>query len=230
MNKQLTLRILVLLLLAALTVYLFIHFDLYLFFKNREKIVQFILSYPHDELIFILIQIVQVVAAPIPGELTGLIGGYLYGPIWGTIYSTIGLTLGSWIAFFLARLFGMPLLERVVKPQVIEKFDHFMEHQGILVSLLLFLIPGFPKDYLCYIIGISRIPTWIFLVVCTAGRLLGTTMLSITGSSAHNGQYLLLACVAGVGVALFVGAWYYHDDLLEMLKKKKKDQQINSDQ
>jgi uncharacterized membrane protein YdjX (TVP38/TMEM64 family) len=230
MNKQLTLRISVLLLLVALTVYLFIHFDLYSFFKDREKIVQFILSYPHDELIFILLQIVQVVAAPIPGELTGLIGGYLYGPLWGTIYSTIGLTIGSWIAFFLARLFGMPLLERAVKPQVIEKFDHFMEHKGILVSLLLFLIPGFPKDYLCYIMGVSRMPTWIFLVVCTAGRLLGTTMLSLTGSSIHHGQYLLLACVAGVGIAFFVAAWYYHDSLLEMLKKKKKDQQCNPDQ
>jgi len=230
MNKPLTLRISALLLLAALTVYLVIHFHLYLFFADREKIVQFVLSYPHDELIFILLQIVQVVAAPIPGELTGLIGGYLYGPLWGTIYSTIGLTIGSWIAFFLARLFGMPLLERVVTPQIIEKFDHFMEHKGILVSLLLFLIPGFPKDYLCYIMGVSRIPTWTFLVICTAGRLLGTIMLSVTGSSARNEQYLLLAWVSGLGIAIFVAAWYFQDDLLEMLKKKKKDQQSNSDQ
>jgi uncharacterized membrane protein YdjX (TVP38/TMEM64 family) len=230
MNKQLILRISGLLFLTALAVYLFIHFDLFTFFNDREKLVQFILSYPHDELIFILIQIVQVVVAPIPGELTGLIGGYLYGPLWGTIYSTIGLTIGSWIAFFLARLFGMPLLEKAVKPQVIEKFDHFMEHKGILVSLLLFLIPGFPKDYLCYIMGVSRMPTWIFLVVCTAGRLLGTTMLSITGSSVRHEQYLLLACVVGVGIAFFVAAWYYHDSLLEMLKKKKKDEKRNPDQ
>lgn len=220
MNKQLTWRIPGLVIMAALAVYLFIHFHLYLFFADREKIVQFILSYPHDELVFILLQIVQVVAAPIPGELTGLIGGYLYGPVWGTLYSTIGLTLGSWIAFFLARLFGMPLLEKAVKREVIEKFDHFMEHKGILVSLLIFLIPGFPKDYLCYIMGISRIPTLTFLVVCTTGRLLGTTMLSITGSSVRNEQYLLLGCVVGVGIAFFAAAWYFHDDLLEMLKKK----------
>jgi uncharacterized membrane protein YdjX (TVP38/TMEM64 family) len=230
MNKQLILRILGLLLLIALATYLFIHFDLFSFFSDREKLVQFILAYPYDELVFILLQIVQVVAAPIPGELTGLIGGYLYGPLWGTIYSTIGLTIGSWIAFFLARLFGMPLLEKVVSPQVIEKFDHFMEHKGILVSLLLFLIPGFPKDYLCYIVGVSRMPTWVFLVVSTVGRLFGTTMLSITGDSVRHEHYLLLACVVGVGIASFVAAWYYHDSLLEMLKKKKKDKQSNSDQ
>jgi uncharacterized membrane protein YdjX (TVP38/TMEM64 family) len=228
-NKQLILRILGLLLLAVLTVYLFIYFDLFSVFKDREKIAQFILAYEYDELVFILLQIIQVVAAPIPGELTGFIGGYLYGPFWGTIYSTIGLTVGSWIAFFLARIFGMPLLEKAVKREVIEKFDHFMEHKGILVSLLLFLIPGFPKDYLCYIVGVSRMPTWIFLVVCTVGRLFGTTMLSLTGSSVRNEQYLLMACFTGVGIALFVAAWFFHDDLLAMLKKKNNNKNCNQD-
>ena len=85
--------------------------------------------------------------------------GFLYGPLWGTIYSTIGLTLGSWLAFMLARFFGMPLLEKFIKKDIFEKFEDFMEHKGMIVSFLLFLIPGFPKDYLCYILGVSRIPT-----------------------------------------------------------------------
>ena len=73
------------------------------------------------------VQILQVVAAPIPGEVTGLIGGYLYGPSIGTIYSTIGLTIGSWMAFVLARFFGLPLVEKAVKPSIIEKYDYFLE-------------------------------------------------------------------------------------------------------
>jgi uncharacterized membrane protein YdjX (TVP38/TMEM64 family) len=222
MNKRLAFSILFLLLLTGLSIYLFIHFDIYLLFKDREKLVNFITSYPYDELIFILLQIIQVVAAPIPGELTGLIGGYLYGPFWGTVYSTIGLTIGSWLAFLLARFFGMPLIEKVVKPQTIEKFDHFMEHQGILVSFLLFLIPGFPKDYLCYIMGVSRISTWTFIIVVTAGRLFGTMMLSITGNCARHEQYLLLAAIGSVGIAIFIAAYYYHDKMLEILKRKKK--------
>ena len=222
MNKRLALRVLFLLLLTILSIYLFIHFDIYLLFKDREKLVNFITSYPYDELIFILLQIVQVVAAPIPGELTGLIGGYLYGPFWGTVYSTIGLTIGSWLAFLLARFFGMPLIEKVVKPETLEKFDHFMEHQGILVSFLLFLIPGFPKDYLCYIMGVSRIPTWTFVIISTAGRLFGTMMLSITGSCVRNEQYILLAFIVTIGIAISIVAYYHHDKMLEMLKRKKK--------
>ena len=229
MNKQLALRILALLLLVALIVCLFVYFDLFRFFQNRHQIVQFIKSYPNDELIFILIQIVQVVAAPIPGELTGLIGGYLYGPLWGTIYSTIGLTLGSWLAFMLARLFGEPLLEKVVKKEVFEKFDHFMEHQGLTVSFLLFLIPGFPKDYLCYIMGVSRIPALTFIIISTIGRFFGTMMLSITGNIAENEQYYLLFLVVAAGIAVFALAYYYRDRLLEILKNKKNNQPKNLD-
>jgi uncharacterized membrane protein YdjX (TVP38/TMEM64 family) len=73
MNKRLTFRVLFLLLFISLSVYLFIHYDLYLLFEDRHKLLNFIKSYPHDELIFILIQIIQVVAAPIPGELTGVV-------------------------------------------------------------------------------------------------------------------------------------------------------------
>jgi uncharacterized membrane protein YdjX (TVP38/TMEM64 family) len=222
MNKRLVFRVLFLLLFIVLSIYLFIHFDIYLLFKDRDKLVNFITSYPYDELIFILLQIAQVVAAPIPGELTGLIGGYLYGPFWGTVYSTIGLTIGSWLAFLLARFFGMPLLEKVVKPKTIEKFDHFMEHQGILVSFLLFLIPGFPKDYLCYIMGVSRIPTWTFIMIVTAGRLFGTIILSIMGNAARNEQYFLLAVIVSMVIVIFIVAYYYHDKMLEMLKRKKK--------
>jgi uncharacterized membrane protein YdjX (TVP38/TMEM64 family) len=222
MNKRLALRILFLFIFIALSAYFFIHYDLHLLFQDRHKLVNFIRSYPYDQLIFIAVQIIQVVAAPIPGELTGIIGGILYGPFWGTIYSTIGLTLGSWIAFMLARFFGEPIVETMVSRDVFEKFDHFMEHKGLLVSFLLFLIPGFPKDYLCYIMGVSRIPTGTFIVISTAGRIFGTTMLSVTGAFAGKGQYSYLIFIIVFGVAIFVTAYYYHDKLIELLKKIKK--------
>lgn len=221
MKKSLLLRILFLLILIGLAAYLFFHFDLIRFFQDRHQILQLIKSYPYDELVFIVLQIIQVVAAPIPGELTGIIGGYLYGPLWGTIYSTIGLTLGSWIAFMLARFFGEPLLENVIHKEVFAKFEHFMEHKGLLVSFLLFLIPGFPKDYLCYIMGVSLIPTGTFIIISTAGRIFGTIMLSVMGAFAGNGQYTFLTVILALGIAISIPAYYYHDKLIEILKKRK---------
>ena len=221
MNRRLALRTIFLLLITFLLTYIFIHYDFYIFFVDKQKAITFVNSFhPYDEVVFILLQILQVVVAHIPGEVTGLIGGYLYGPILGTVYSTIGLTIGSWIAFIIARFFGMPLVERVVTSDVLKKFDHFMEHRGILVSFFLFLIPGFPKDCLCYIMGVSHMPTWIFIVISTIGRLLGTVMLTMTGSCVRNGQYHALFIIIGVSTVVFAAAYFHRDKLLERLKKK----------
>jgi uncharacterized membrane protein YdjX (TVP38/TMEM64 family) len=222
-TRRFPIKILLLLGLIASGIFVFIHYDLYVDFLHKERAIAFIKSFhPYDELVFISLQILQVVVAPIPGELTGIIGGYLYGPLLGTIYSTIGLTLGSWLAFALARMFGLPLVEKTVKPEIIQKYDYLMEHQGLLVSFVLFLIPGFPKDYLCYIIGLSHIRTWTFLVISTIGRLLGTVLLSVSGSNARNNQYgALLMIIAVSGVFILVG-YLYREKLLEMLRKKTK--------
>lgn len=222
MNGRLIRRILVLLLLIGLATYLFIHYNLYIFFIDKKNAIAFINSFhPYDEIVFISLQILQVVAAPIPGEITGLIGGYLYGPFLGTIYSTIGLTIGSWIAFVLARFFGLPLVEKAVKPSIIEKYDYFLEHRGLFVSFLLFLIPGFPKDYLCYIMGLSHMKTWHFLVISTVGRLFGTTLLSVSGSCARNNQYTALLIIAGVSCFFIIVAYFYRDKWLETVKLKE---------
>lgn len=220
MNGRLITRLSLFFLFVVLATYLFIHYDLYTFFLDKNKVIAFIHSYPYDELVFIALQILQVIAAPIPGEATGLIGGYIYGPLLGTLYSTIGLTIGSWLAFLLARFFGLPLVEKAVKQEVLQKYDYFLEHRGVWVSFLLFLIPGFPKDYLCYIMGLSHMHTWIFLVISTIGRVLGTILLSVSGSCARNNQYAGLLIIAGISCLFLIVAYFYRDRWLEILKKR----------
>ena len=215
-------RILLLLVLIVLGTYGFLHYDLYVYFIHKEKAIAFINSYhPYDEFVFISLQILQVVVAPIPGEVTGLIGGYLYGPLLGTVYSTIGLTIGSWFAFFLARIFGLPFVEKIVKPEIIQKYDHIVEHRGAFVSFILFLIPGFPKDCLCYIMGLSHMTTATFLIVSTIGRLFGTILLSVCGSYAHQHQYYALIIAFGVSGIFIILAYLYRERLLKTLRKKK---------
>ena len=183
MNNRSILRLVVGILFIAVLTYFIMHYDLHVIFIKKEKLANFIKSFhPYDEFVFILFQILQVVFAPIPGEVTGLIGGYLYGPVLGTIYSTVGLTVGSWLAFMLARFLGLPFVEKAVNPEILKKYDYVMEHQGAIVSFILFLIPGFPKDYLCYIMGLSHMKLWTFLIISTVGRLFGTMLLSLSGS------------------------------------------------
>jgi uncharacterized membrane protein YdjX (TVP38/TMEM64 family) len=220
MKKNL-LKIALLALCIVPCVYGFYHYDLHMYLTDEEKAKQLIIFFgPLSVLVFILLQAVQVIIAPIPGDVTGLIGGYFFGSVLGTIYSTIGLTAGSWLAFYLGRLYGLPLAEKIIRPETIQKYDYFMEHKGIAVSFALFLIPGFPKDALCYLMGMSHIRTSVFLCISTAGRLFGTILLSVAGSSVshhHNGTFFIAAGAIAVTALL---AYLYRGKLHDMLKKR----------
>jgi len=222
MNGKAFIKIAILLAVISLGVFLFFYYDLYSFFISRTKIIDFVNSFgPLSVVIFICLQILQVIVAPIPGEVNGFIGGYLYGPIWGTLYSTIGLTIGSWLAFALARWLGLPFVEKVIDHKILRKYDHFMEHRGTLITFVLFVIPGFPKDALSYIIGLSHMKTTTFLLVSTVGRLLGTTMLSVSGHCARNDQTVAMAAILGISALIVALAYYYHEELLHLVRKKR---------
>ena len=63
-------------------------------------------------IMFILFQILQIVVAPIPGEVVQIAGGYIYGSALGSFYTTVGLIIGSAIAFYFTRL-SVVILYRV---------------------------------------------------------------------------------------------------------------------
>lgn len=229
-NHQLlkaVLKIGFLILIIAIAAYLFQYYDLHIYLTNTEKGIQFIKSFrPYSELIFILLQILQVLIAPFPGEATGFMGGYIYGVLLGTVYSTIGLSLGSWAAFLLAKTFGMPLVEKIFKAETIKKYDHFVTHQGTYITFILFLIPGFPKDTLCYILGLSHMTFGIFMVISSIGRLLGTFFLSASGASLHNEQMVVFFILLIIGGLLFIWGVFHSKAIMDKLHihhKKKPD-------
>jgi uncharacterized membrane protein YdjX (TVP38/TMEM64 family) len=223
MSNRYILTVAIAVLFVTALAYFVRHYNVYAIFANKEQLIHCIKSFhPYDEFVFISFQILQVLFAPIPGEVTGLIGGYLYGPVLGTIYSTIGLTVGSWLAFMLGRFLGLPFVEKAVNPKLLKKYDYLMEHQGAIVSFVLFLIPGFPKDYLCYIMGLSHMKVWAFLIISTVGRLFGTVLLSLTGSYARSNHYAGLLLLLATGGILLLVAYLYRERWIDMLRGKEK--------
>ena len=154
-----------------------------------------------------------MVAAPIPGEVTGFLGGYLFGKFFGVVLSTIGLTLGSYVAFILARTFGRPLIEKFIPKSTIQRFDYLLHHKAAFLVFLLFLIPGFPKDWLCYILGLGHMTTTEFLVIGGTGRLFGTILLTLGGSFLRHHQYIRFYILVGIGISVVIVALAYRDKL-----------------
>ena len=191
------------------------------FYSNRKEVKLFLTRFgPYAPLAFILLQALQVVLAPIPGEATGLLGGYVFGTGLGFLYSTVGLTLGSTLAFGLGRWLGLPLVRRLVSEEVYHKFDFLARTGGELVTLLIFLIPGFPKDYLCFLLGVSALPFGTFLVITTFGRMPGTWLLSIQGAKVGSGYYVEFVIFLTVAAAGALLAYIYREAIFQWMRRR----------
>ena len=194
--------------------YLLYSFGLIDLFLDRRRMTTFIHEHrAYATLIFIGLQALQVVAAPVPGEVTGFVGGYFFGNFWGIIYSTIGLAIGSWIAFMIARMLGRHLVEVFVNTEVIRRYDYVMKHKGLFLAFVMFLIPGFPKDILCYLLGLGHMGQRDFLLVSTSGRLLGTTLLTVGGTFFRDARYGAFFTVVGIGIAAILLVMIYRENI-----------------
>jgi len=190
-------------------------------FKGRENLRKYVESWGTSApLAFIALQAFQVVIAPIPGEFTGAVGGFIFGAVPNVMYSTVGLTVGSIVAFGAARIMGLPLVRLVVPCHVLERFHFLVDRRGIIVALILFTIPGFPKDILSYILGLSPMGWLTFIWVCTVGRIPGTIMLSFSGSAVYNEDWSLLI-VLSVACLVLIGAFFLARDRIEVWLKGK---------
>lgn len=204
---------------------------------DRERVRAFLDSLgPLSFIGFILLQAVQVVAAPIPGEVTGFLGGFLYGPLLGLVLSTIGLTIGSWVNYTLSKVFGRPFVEKFVSRETMGKYDYLLHHKGAFLVFILFLIPGFPKDILCYILGLGHLTAKEFLVISTVGRFGGTVLLTLGGTYIRNQQYYRFSVLLGIAIVIVFLSMVYKDKLERLFRiwhissrKKERDRKRAKD-
>jgi uncharacterized membrane protein YdjX (TVP38/TMEM64 family) len=192
----------------------------YHLFSDRELIKQFVSSFgPGAPLIFMLVQVLQVVLAPVPGEATGFIGGYLFGVLPGFIYSSIGLTAGSGLNFVIGRFFGERYVRKLIPAHQFEKIDAKVKRQGVIVLFILFLFPGFPKDYLCLALGLSTMPIKIFILLAGLGRMPGTFVLSLQGAVLYEENYMLLGILFGACLVLALLCYAYRERIYLWVEK-----------
>jgi uncharacterized membrane protein YdjX (TVP38/TMEM64 family) len=171
-------------------------------------------------LVFIAIQALQVIISPIPGEVTGPVGGALFGTWWGLIYSSIGLTAGTLFCFAVGRKWGEPLVRPWLSEHHWNRMSFILEAEGVILCFILYLIPGFPKDIISYLFGLSPMPFGVFAVVSTLGRIPGTWISSYFGANVAEQQYVYAAIFIALIMAACLPIYYYRDRIIKHLHRK----------
>jgi uncharacterized membrane protein YdjX (TVP38/TMEM64 family) len=171
-------------------------------------------------LVFVAIQALQVVISPIPGEVTGPVGGALFGTWWGLVYSSIGLTLGTLLCFGVGRRWGEPLVRPWLSEHHWNRMSFILEAEGAILCFILYLIPGFPKDIMSYLFGLSPMPFWVFALVSTLGRVPGTWISSYFGANVAQQQYVYAAVFIALIMAVCLPIYYYRDRIIKRFHGK----------
>jgi uncharacterized membrane protein YdjX (TVP38/TMEM64 family) len=94
------------------------------------------------------------------------------------------------------------------------RLNFILEAEGAILCFILYLLPGFPKDIISYLFGISPMPFWLFAVVSTLGRLPGTVISSFFGARVAEQRYIYALVFAALVVAACLPAYYYRDRLI----------------
>jgi uncharacterized membrane protein YdjX (TVP38/TMEM64 family) len=156
-------------------------------------------------LAFLAVQVFQVLVFVVPGEVVQISGGYLFGIFEGALWSTLGIAVGASINYAVGRYAGRAFIDRFLSEKAAARFTSIATSaRGKQGFFLLFVIPGIPKDVLCYVGGSALMGFWGFLLISTLGRLPGIIGSAVIGGSAAAEQWLVSITVFGLAVVLFL--------------------------
>ena len=176
------------------------------FFSNQDAIRGFVESYGvFAPIVFVIIQILQVVLTPINHYVIGLAGGFIFGTWYGFILNWIGRVIGTLIAFYLGRKFGRKIIKHVVKQETLSKYDKIFE-KGKLILFLMYFLPIFPDDELSYLAGFSSMKSKVFIPIMLLGHIGGSLGLAFLGSglSYSNPLFIIFSLITLIAGVLFV--------------------------
>lgn len=162
-------------------------------------------------LIFSVVCAVQVIFAFIPGEVVEIAAGVLFGPWWGTLFCIAAETAGSVIVILLVRRFGRGFVESLYPREKIDALPILNDRKKRNAFIfMLFAIPGTPKDFLTYIVGLTKISIPTYILLTAFARIPSVITSTFAGSSIGDGKliqaviiFAVTAVVSGIGYLIY---------------------------
>ena len=159
------------------------------------------------------LQFAQIFLIVLPGEPIEILAGMCYGGIGGLIFITVSVFIITTIVFLAVRKFGRKFVYSFCSKERIDKIENsklFKNPKKIeWIMLILFLIPGTPKDLLVYIAGLLPLKPLRFILISTFARLPSVISSTFAGSNLVAGNWKFSLIIYGatfiiVGLAIFI--------------------------
>lgn len=167
----------------------------------------------------VLLQMVQVIIAPLPGNALSFAAGYALG-VWPTIiWLMVGILLGATADFLIVRLLGRRILRRLVPAERLARLDAQVVRRGTFFIFLLLLVPNPIGDWVYYLAGLTAMPLWLFLGLVLAARLPSNLLETWVGSTATGFGVREWAALGLVAVAMALVYYTYRERIQALLER-----------
>ncbi|HRQ32817.1 MAG TPA: VTT domain-containing protein, partial [Anaerolineales bacterium] len=134
-------------------------------FGNLDAVIESIRGYGlWGPVILVLLFILQVFLAFIPGQALMIGSGVIYGFFGGFLLTWTSLVIGGQIAFWLSRKFGRPFAEKWIAPETLNRWDKSATGQGMAFYTISLVMPFVPNDAMCYVAGLGSMSFKRFLL------------------------------------------------------------------
>lgn len=168
-------------------------------------------------IVFFLLQMLTVIIAPIPSNVTMMAGALALGFWQAMLLGIAAIWAGSMIMFLLARRLGHRAVQRWMDHSVMEKYLPVIEEKQDMFLFLTLLFPFFPDDMLCILAGLTSMPTARFAGIMLLARPWGLIFAALLGSGELSLPAWGWAVLVGVLAVIFVLAMKYSRQIEERL-------------
>ena len=174
----------------------------------REKIGE---HYVLGAVAMVLISAVQVIVALVPGEVVEIAAGYCFGSWIGSLLCLAGIVLGSCTTILLVRYFGSRFVYAFYPKEKIDALPIINDPpKRNILTFILFVIPGTPKDLFTYAIGLTDMSIPLYIALTTAARFPSVILSTLSGDAVGTRDYtmainfvIVTAAVSGAGILIY---------------------------
>lgn len=171
-------------------------------------------------IVFTLIQALQVVIAVVPP--VQIVGGVLFGWFWGAMLSFLGILLGAFVVFVIVSKFGKPLVEAFVDEKLMKRYKFLRDEKKLIkILMILYIIPGVPKDALTYIVPLTKVSRKDFFMYVMPCRIPAVVMSTVLGSNVMNGNIKTAVVICAVCALIAIVGFVFKDPVINALEKRR---------
>ncbi|WP_411955994.1 TVP38/TMEM64 family protein [Clostridium sp. FP1] len=160
---------------------------------NVDAIKGYILSFGvWAPVISFILMILQSVIAPLPAFIITFANAGLFGWVNGALLSWSSAMVGAILCFFIARLLGRDIVEKLTSKFALKSIDDFFERHGKYAILIARLLPFISFDIVSYAAGLTSMSFWSFFVATGIGQLPATIIYSYVGGMLAGGTKMMV--------------------------------------